>query len=126
MEESQEFECAVGKALLIVRERREILSKTAHDFIQLKLKNLRIDEFVQAVERLNTAPFDSKKVFLADLAIVVTRVWEAYSFDIDGNYYMMKLLLLLLKLTNGSNRTSKISALVRNIQGERCCKNDRW
>ena len=68
-----------------MKERRKILSDTAPDLILSRNQILGIDDFVQAVEGLNIAPFDIDKCFLADLAVVVTRVWEAYTVDGEGN-----------------------------------------
>jgi hypothetical protein len=78
------MKCAVEKALLIVKERRTILSNTAPASILPKLLELRIDKFVKAMEALNVEPYNMVKCFLADLAVVVTRVWEAYTVDDEG------------------------------------------
>ncbi len=80
-----EAETALRNALLVVNERQKILSDTAPDSILSRNEELRIGEFVHAVEALNVEPVDIKKCFLADLAVVVTRVWEAYTVDGDGN-----------------------------------------
>ncbi len=49
---------------------------------------LGINRFVQAVAELNSEPFNIKKCFLADLAVVATRVWEAYTIDEEGNCFL--------------------------------------
>ncbi len=82
-----EFETAVARALLIVRQRQIILSNTAPTYIKTKFETFRIKEFVQAVEKLNVEPFHIEKCFLADLEVVATRVWEAYTVDSDGDFF---------------------------------------
>ncbi len=85
---ARDFEPVFRNALTAVKERRTLLLNTAPAFILSKFQELRIDEFVQALEEVNIAPFDIKKAFLADLAVVVTRVWEAYTIDGDGKFFV--------------------------------------
>ncbi len=43
-----------------------------------------IDSIICAMKNQNSPPFTLEKCFLADLAVMMTRAWEAYSIDESG------------------------------------------
>ena len=84
----EEVKKIVETAQNVVVQRFDILSKTA-SFGGAVLNYLQKDKncCVQACEfvnRLSLGPMTADKVFLADLAIAVTRVWEAFTKNSEG------------------------------------------
>ena len=74
-----------GASFFVVCDRRErFASNTAvpHDLRYEGM--LVIDSIISALKEQNFPPFTLEKCFLADLAVTMTKAWEAYSIDESG------------------------------------------
>ena len=78
-------------ALLIIRDRLERFLNFAPKHVCCLGISNRILEILSALEKQDQAPYCLEKCFLADLALMATRVLEAYSLDESGlvNYLVM-------------------------------------
>ena len=72
-------------SLLVVCDRRDrfaINTAAPHDVRSDGLPV--IDNIISALKEQNVAPYTQEKCFFADLALTMTRAWEAYSIDESG------------------------------------------
>ena len=77
----------VATSLLVVCDRRKRFAgnKTIPDNVQYAGLCV-IDKIISALKTQNSPPFTLEKCFLADLAVTMTNVWEAYSIDESGQF----------------------------------------
>ena len=87
-------------SLVVVRDRRGRFAsnKVVPNNILCCLLDV-IDSIVSAFEKENSQPFTLKKCFLDDLAVKMTRAWEAYSIDESGQITCL-LIYFELSITN--------------------------
>ena len=71
-------------ALVVIRDRQERFLKLAPKHVCSVGISNRILEIVSALEKQDESPDSIEKCFLADLALMATRVLEAYSLDESG------------------------------------------
>ena len=71
-------------ALLIVRDRQKRFYQSVPKHVCQGVSN-RLTEMVSALEKQDTPPYNIEKCFLADIAVMATRVLEAYSRDDSGS-----------------------------------------
>ena len=71
-------------ALLIVRDRQKRFYESVPKHVWSQDISLRIREMVSALEKQDTPPYNMEKCFLADIAVMATRVLEAYCLDDSG------------------------------------------
>ncbi len=77
-------------SLVVVRDRRERFASNKVVPNNILCCGLDvIDSIVSALEKQNSQPFTLEKCFLADLAVKMTRAWEAYSIDESGQITCM-------------------------------------
>ena len=73
-------------ALLVLRDRHARFAKGAPHFTRYACM-FDIEEMLSIMEKQNSSPYNAKKCFFADLAVMATKVLEAYSLDEIGSYY---------------------------------------
>ena len=67
-------------ALLVMRDRHARFAKVAPHFTRYACM-FDIEEMLSIMEKQNSSPYNAKKCFFADLAVMATKVLEAYSLD---------------------------------------------
>ena len=76
----------LGIALQVVKERLDVLSKTAPSHLWDTVHS-NCTEVISTMETLFGGRMDLSKLFLADLAVTATRVWEAFSVSEAGRIF---------------------------------------
>ena len=97
-------------SLVVLRDRQErFASNKAVPKNILNCGIVLIDSIISALEKHNSQPFTLEKCFLADLAVKMTRAWEAYSFDESGQTTCMLMYFELSIMNNLLIRKCNIS-----------------
>jgi hypothetical protein len=82
---ADEIEIVVRTAQKVVKERFEILKDTAPGSVLSYLQEESCcTDACRYVDQLSQGPMTPNKVFYADLAVAVTRVWEAFTKTPEG------------------------------------------
>ena len=92
---ADEISIFVKTAVSIVRERFDILSKTAPAAVleYLQIPDNNCSSMLNQVDELLSDPMSLAKVFLADLAVYTTRVWEGFvRSSAEGSSHSSKLI----------------------------------
>ena len=84
----EEIKEIVNIAVTSVGERFEIIKKTAHGKVleYLHEENNSCKEVLKCLQTLKYGTMTEDKVFLADLAIKITMIWEVFTTSPDGKF----------------------------------------
>ncbi len=85
MNKNEQISKLFEKSFLVVYDRRERFARNQAVPRDVRYGGLLvIDSIISAMKKQKNPPFTLEKCFQADLAVTMTRAWEAYSIDESG------------------------------------------